>query len=117
MIDSAQAGMAERLHIAEREWHIVAEILARQLTGRTVWAFGSRASGRGLKKFSDLDLAVEGRLTAAERSAVSEAFDESLVRFKVDIVEMDLIDTEFRERIKKDFVAVQSDVYANVKER
>lgn len=100
-------GMAQRLKIADWEWEIVSAILARYLPGRTVWAFGSRSTGRHLKRFSDLDLAVEGRLTAGEGGAVRDAFDESLVSFRVDVVEMETVDAEFRERIRRDLLIVQ----------
>jgi predicted nucleotidyltransferase len=107
MTSSAQAGWAERLQISEREWAIVAEILEKYLAGKTVWAFGSRATGKHVKRFSDLDLAVPGRLTWEERTVVSEAFDESLLSFKVDVVELELVDSDFRQRIEKDFVLLQ----------
>ena len=38
---------------------------------------------------------------------MSEAFDESLLSFKVDVVELDLVDADFRQRIEKDFVLLQ----------
>jgi len=104
---STQTGLAERLHISEREWEIVADILAKYLPGKTVWAFGSRATGQRIKRFSDLDLAVAGTLSWPERAAVSEAFDEALLNFKVDLVELDLVDDDFKERIEKDFVLLQ----------
>jgi predicted nucleotidyltransferase len=107
MTSSAQIALAERLQISEREGAILAEILERYLAGRTVWAFGSRATGKRVKRFSDLDLALPGRLTWEERTAVSEVFDESLLSFKVDVVELDLVDTDFRQRIEKDFVLLQ----------
>jgi uncharacterized protein len=107
MTSSAQIALAERLQISEREGAIVVEILEKYLAGRTVWAFGSRATGKHVKRFSDLDLAVPGRLTWEERTALSEAFDESLLSFKVDVVELDLVDADFRLRIEKDFVPLQ----------
>jgi predicted nucleotidyltransferase len=107
MTSSAQIALAERVQISEREGAIVAEILEKYLAGRTVWAFGSRATGKHVKRFSDLDLAVPGRLTWEERAALNEAFDESLLSFKVDVVELDLVDTDFRQRIEKDFVLLQ----------
>jgi len=107
MLSSAQITLAERLQIAEREGAIVADIMEKYLAGRTVWAFGSRATGKRVKRFSDLDLAVPGRLSWEERAAISEAFDESLLSFKVDVVELDLVDTDFRQRIEKDFVLLQ----------
>jgi predicted nucleotidyltransferase len=107
MASSAQIALAVRLQISEREGAIVAEIVEKFLAGRTVWAFGSRATGKHVKRFSDLDLAVPGRLTWEERTALSEAFDESLLSFKVDVVELDLVDADFKQRIEKDFVYVQ----------
>jgi len=108
MTTAAQSGVAERLQISDREWLLVTEILDRYLAGRTVWAFGSRATGRHLKRFSDLDLAVAGRLTWSERAALSEAFDEALISFRVDVVEREMVDADFWERIEKDFVVMQS---------
>ena len=102
--------LPERVHglyVAAHEWEQVEAILAEVIPGRKVWAFGSRATGIRLKRFSDLDLAVDGRLTWAQRAALGDAFDESLLPFKVDVVELDLIEAAFRERIAKDLVAVQ----------
>lgn len=77
-----------QIALLPEEWAIVSEILGRHLPGREVWAYGSRATARLLKKYSDLDLAIEGPpLSLPERSALVEAFDESALPFKVDIVE------------------------------
>lgn len=86
---------------------IVHDVLQSIIPGRVVWAFGSRAKQRRLKRLSDLDLAVEGKLTWPERADLAEAFEESPLPIKVDIVEQGLTDAEFWERIAKDFVVVQ----------
>jgi predicted nucleotidyltransferase len=109
MTSATQAGLAERLHISEREWGIVAGILARHLAGKNVWAFGSRATGKRVKRFSDLDLAVGGKLRSEERAALNQAFDDALVNFKVDVVEMGMVDADFRDRVEKDFVLLQGE--------
>lgn len=96
------------LYLTPHEWEQVNAILVRLIPEKKVWAFGSRATGRRLKRFSDLDLAVEGRLAWAQRAALSEAFDESLLPFKVDVVELELVEAGFRERIEQDFVVVAS---------
>ncbi len=103
-----ETGIAESLDISEREGKIVAEILAKQIPGIAVWAFGSRATGQKVKRFSDLDLAVSGQLNWAQRAALSEAFDEALLNFKVDVVESAMVDEEFWMRIKEDFVVLQT---------
>jgi predicted nucleotidyltransferase len=83
-----QASLAERLSLSEQDIRIVHEILQAVVPGREVWAFGSRTTGnRRLKRFSDLDLAVEGKLTWPERADLAEAFDESALPIKVDVVE------------------------------
>ena len=81
--------------------------MRREVPGIRVGAVGSRATGYLVKRFSDLDLAVEGGLTWDQRARLVEAFDESLLPIKVDLVETELLTPEFRERIAKDFVPVQ----------
>jgi predicted nucleotidyltransferase len=106
---SGPAEVAERPRMTENEWEIVTRILDGYVAGRSVWAFGSRATGRHLKRFSDLDLAVEGTLTWVERAGLSEAFDESLVSFKVEVVELGMVDADFKGRVEKDFVRVRGE--------
>ena len=93
--------------LEERDFEIVREILHNHGLGRSVWAFGSRAKGTRVNKYSDLDLAVAGRLTLHESAVLSDAFEESLLPIKVDVVELGAITPEFRARIEKDFVLVQ----------
>ena len=96
------------LHLSDHELEQVRTILKKHIPGRMVWAFGSRATGgRMLKRFSDLDLAVEGTLTWPERAGLADDFEESPLPIKVDVVELGLVDADFRERIEKDFVVVQ----------
>ncbi len=96
------------IHMEPHEWQQVAAILDRHLPGRAVWAFGSRSTGQHLKRFSDLDLAVQGELTWPERATLSEAFDESLLPFKVDLVELNRIDPAFRARITPNLVPLRT---------
>jgi predicted nucleotidyltransferase len=98
---------APQVTLQPDECEIVAAILRKHVPGRAVWAFGSRATGKRVKRFSDLDLAVEGRLTAAESCGLADDFDESLLPIKVDVVELDGMSEEFRRRVEKDFVLVQ----------
>jgi len=100
--------LLHRLHLLPQELEIVRGILLRHIPEKKVWAFGSRATGVRLKRFSDLDLAVEGRLTAREGTGLEQDFDESLLPMKVDVVELDEVSAEFRARIEKDFVVVQA---------
>ncbi len=95
------------IYVEPMELDRVQAILRKHIPHRDVWAFGSRATGKRLKRFSDLDLAVEGRLTGEERAGLAEDFDESPLPFKVDVVELDEVEEGFKGRIEGDFIAVQ----------
>jgi predicted nucleotidyltransferase len=87
---------------------IVREILAAHLPADAkVWAFGSRAAGR-VKPYSDLDLLVDAgrRLTISESADLSEAFSESDLPWKVDVIDRYGTEDYFLRRIEPDCVAV-----------
>ena len=65
-----------------------------------VWVFGSRATGRA-RRYSDLDLAIDaGRpLTLDETASLADAFSESDLSYRVDIVDWHAIDDRFRQII------------------
>lgn len=95
--------------IAPHEWTIVSGILQRHLPGWEVWAYGSRARRERVSKYSDLDIAIAGeRVEPAVLRELIEAFDECLLPFKVDVVEVAAISPEFRQRIEADKVVLQS---------
>lgn len=94
--------------IEPRQWDELSSILSAHLPGRRVWAFGSRATGRRVKRFSDLDLLIEGdSLSFREAALLEEELDESRLPFKVDIVDSSNITPEFRARIEPEMVLVQ----------
>lgn len=89
------------LDMAPGHEHIVLDILDAHLpAGVTVWAFGSRVHGRA-RRYSDLDLAIDAgrRLTIDETAAIREAFDESDLPYRVDILDWRAIGAEFRSLI------------------
>jgi predicted nucleotidyltransferase len=92
-----------QLHLSESELTIVKTILEVHLPGRKIWAFGSRATGVRLKRFSDLDLAIDGNLSLLESARLSEAFDESSLPMKVDVVPLEGMSSEFLQRVERDF--------------
>ncbi|MDF8332919.1 nucleotidyltransferase domain-containing protein [Novosphingobium cyanobacteriorum] len=75
--------------MSEAERAEVLEVLARHLPpGVSVGVFGSRAGGAP-KSWSDLDLVLEGPepLPLALLAELAEAFDESPLPWKVDLVD------------------------------
>jgi type I restriction enzyme S subunit len=94
--------------IDPHQWEELNSILSAHLPGRRVWAFGSRATGRRVKRFSDLDLLIEGAgLSLREAALLDEALDESRLPFKVDVVQMATLMPEFCARIQPERVLVQ----------
>jgi predicted nucleotidyltransferase len=94
--------------IVPRQWEELCSILKAHLPGRRIWAFGSRATGRRVKRYSDLDLLVDGEsLTFREAALLDEALDESRLPFKVDVVQMATLTPEFKARIEPEMVLVQ----------
>ena len=94
--------------ISAEEMKIIKAILARYLPACEVRAFGSRAKGTA-RKNSDLDLAVVGqeKLSLSLRTHLQEAFEESVLPFRVDIVDWQSISEEFRKIIEQKYEVIQ----------
>ncbi|MXS81835.1 nucleotidyltransferase family protein [Nitrosomonas oligotropha] len=95
--------------VSEADWPIIRNILRVQVPSYTVWAFGSRATGRA-KPYSDLDLAINGGkpLGIDLAAQLAEAFAESDLPYKVDIVDWAAASENFRKVIERDRVVVQT---------
>jgi predicted nucleotidyltransferase len=97
----------EPLFLAQRHREELVNILKRYVPEQNVWAFGSRATGKNLGRFSDLDLAVERTIQPSVRYDLKDALDESKLPIRVDLVELDRVDAAFAQRIRADFVLVR----------
>jgi type I restriction enzyme S subunit len=82
----------------------VRQILQLQIPERTVRVFGSRVNGTA-KPFSDLDLVVMGDapLEFRQLAALKDAFAESNLPFRVDVVDWATTSAEFRAIIEERF--------------
>jgi len=102
--------MARRptIDIAPDHLRIVMDILRNQVPGLTVWAFGSRATGDA-KPYSDLDLVIIGDtpLPLATWAALADAFSESDLPWRVDIIDWSTTSDAFRDIIARDKVVLQ----------
>ena len=93
----------------EPRWQALVDEILRQHAPRPcrVWAFGSRVRGRA-RRFSDLDLAFDaGRpLTLLDTAVLADAFDESDLPWRVDIVDLVTCSETFRREIESHAVLV-----------
>jgi predicted nucleotidyltransferase len=95
------------MFLDEPSLRTIRSILRRHVTSTIeVLAFGSRAHGRNLKPFSDLDLCLRDR--AAVPSAVLEVLDadfrNSDLPIKVDVIDWHRVAPAFRDAIAGDLV-------------
>jgi uncharacterized protein len=96
------------LSLKDEELAIVRHILRVHLPeSATVHAFGSRVTGRA-KPWSDLDLVIEAgsALSLECLAALAEAFDESALPWKVDLVDRANVSNEFARFIDAAKIAV-----------
>ncbi len=96
------------MKLSKQEMAIVQHILAATVPEYEVLAFGSRVHGRGLKPFSDIDLAImAARPVASELLCeLQEQFSESDLPYKVDIVDYAAASPTFRDIIQQEFEVV-----------
>lgn len=86
---------------------IVKAILKQQIPRRKIVVFGSRANGTP-KKYSDLDLCVMGKkpLSLKQQADLREAFSESDLPIRVDIVDWATTTPEFQAIIQANSVDI-----------
>lgn len=96
------------LDVSQDEWKIILGILQAHIPQHTVWAFGSRATNRA-KPYSDLDLAIIGTtpLSLETHAALADAFSESDLPWKVDLVDWAATSEDFRNIISRDKIVLQ----------
>jgi len=92
-----------------RSMAIVRNILGAFIPEYEVWAFGSRVHGRSLKKFSDIDLAVisDPPVGLERLGNLKEAFAESNLPCRVDIVDYASASQRFRDIIQREHEVIQ----------
>ena len=102
--------MTRPVHIdlAPDHRRLVLNILGANLPQSTkVWVFGSRATGRA-RRYSDLDLALDAgrRMTLDEIARLTEAFSDSDLPYRVDLVDWHDTDGRWRRIIVAERVAL-----------
>lgn len=96
------------MKIDERDLEIVKGILNEFIPNVEVRAFGSRVKGTN-RVFSDLDIALldSQKVDLKIISLLKEAFDESDLPFRVDVVDYMRVQASFRKIIDKHFELLQ----------
>jgi predicted nucleotidyltransferase len=92
------------LVLEDRHLKIIQEILSKY--PYTFYAFGSRARGNP-KQFSDLDLCFVQEIPLKTQIAIESDFEESDLPYKVDLVNWNTMNDDFKKIIEKDLVLLQ----------
>ncbi len=98
----------KQIDLNSHDLRIVCEILKTYASDYTVWAFGSRVKGN-VKKYSDLDLAImtQQPLSFSKMAILKEAFDESDLPIRVDVVDWAETSEAFQKIIEMDKIVIQ----------
>lgn len=100
--------MGYPLSLSPDELELVITVIRRLLSSDSkVWVFGSRATGNA-KRFSDLDLLIDNNkpMSLELLATLSNAFAESPLAYKVDIVDAHTISKSFLDNISKQLVQI-----------
>ena len=104
----APVAQLSRIQVQPRHLEIVRAILREIVPDCRVWVFGSRARGTA-RPYSDLDLAVScaGPIALEVSAALADAFCESDLPWRVDLVDWAAAGGGFRRIIERDRVLLQ----------
>ena len=83
---------------------IIKKIMQEYVPGCEVRVFGSRVNGTA-KKYSDLDLVIvdKEKIPTRKMNALREAFEDSDLPIRVDVLDWHAISADFRVIIEKRF--------------
>jgi predicted nucleotidyltransferase len=99
---------AKRIALEENNLELVKQIINNTVNDLNiqVYMYGSRAKGTAWK-YSDIDLALsssKGKIPPNTISKLSLDFEESLLPYKVDIIDLHTVSENFKEAIAADLV-------------
>ncbi|QIM62029.1 DNA polymerase beta subunit [Pasteurellaceae bacterium Orientalotternb1] len=100
--------MVNGLQIEPNELAIVQHILQQRVPNLSVWAYGSRVKGTA-KTYSDLDLAIitQTPLTFLQLAELEEAFSNSALAWKVDLLDWASANETFKNIVRKQYIVIQ----------
>ncbi len=95
------------IDLTDEQLRIVRAILAEWVPAAQVRAFGSRANGTA-HRHSDLDLALvgDGRIDTSTLNRLREAFEDSELPFRVDVLDWNAVSDSFRKVIDESSIVL-----------
>ncbi|MCK5494549.1 MAG: nucleotidyltransferase domain-containing protein [Candidatus Omnitrophica bacterium] len=95
------------IDVLPHDLKIIKQILKKYVPDCEIRAFGSRVAGKA-KVYSDLDLVIVGAKKIERKNMVvlKEAFEDSKLNFRVDIIDWQTISKSFRKIIESEYEIV-----------
>ena len=96
------------LDLSDQQLQLVREVLQKYAPDCEVWAFGSRINGKA-RSYSDLDLVIVGETALPQRTMnrLTEAFQESVLPIRVDVLDWNALSPAFQQVILQQYAVVQ----------
>ena len=96
------------MHIEPEHLELAKRILTFWAPNVPAYAFGSRATGRLLKRTSDLDICLKGdeKLSSDMLRDVKDAFEISRMPYRVDVIDWYQVQPYFQDAIRDDLVRI-----------
>ena len=97
------------IDVPDHHLKTIKRILAEYAGDCEVRAFGSRGNGTA-SEYSDLDLAIVGKSKIGRRVKIllREAFEESDLPFRVDVIDYNTVSESFRAIIEEKYEVIQN---------
>ena len=92
------------IDIQDKHLAIIQQILQAYIPNIPVWVFGSRIKGTA-KPYSDLDIVIVGQQKIPQNTyyQIQDAFEESELPYRVDVLDWHRISDEFRALIQQKY--------------
>jgi predicted nucleotidyltransferase len=95
------------LDLTDSQLEIIKNILRKHIPDCEVRVFGSRLTNKA-KNYSDLDLVAVGQTKIDRQKMIrlKEAFEESVLPFRVEILDWHKISENFKKIIEKNYLVI-----------
>ena len=98
------------LHIDAKHTNLIISIIKKipELKNCSVYLYGSRVQGKAVK-YSDVDIALDYQgnpVPDSIKQNLLTLFEQSLLPYTVDIIDLNTVSAVFRAKIEKDFVKI-----------
>ena len=96
-----------KLDLGPKYVDIIKKIILAEISNAEIFSFGSRTQGKALE-YSDVDVALKSsdKIPIEIMLRLNARFKESTIPYKIDVVDLNNLKTEFKNIIEKDLFKI-----------